>query len=634
MSFESESRELIRHGQTVTLTMQEATVLETLLRSEGRVLAKSEISALLWPGNQYGEFDLAINNIISKLRRALGEDGREVRCVKTVPKAGYRMICPVIVEEGATPLPLILAKPPLSVPSAAALEPIYIDPVQARAAKRSKRTFLPWVIAALVLLAVVIGGFIFFWNHEKISRQPVKVLGILPFTVIGTESPLAGETLRGELADSIAEIPGVQVRAAHSLTLDMAKDDASLREAAHRLSLDLLLTGTIRLTSNTYECDLELIRGSDSSHLRSFHYEGPRMGLSVVQDQVEDALFALVSSNGGKHHTLRPGDGSNDAARAYDLAFQAAEALTERSAASVDRAINFYQQAIAIDPEYAKAYSGLAESEVVAADLGTGTQVQKHFEAARAAAIHALELNSGNAQAHSALGLILLQNDWQFNQAEKELQEALRLNPGLAANHTKLAILLADRGDFKNAEQEVELAHSLDPLWPVVYGMGLYVHTMGRKYPQAIDDGRAMVAMRPDWNRAHSQLGWAYWYAGQHSEALHEWITAANLAHNTKLASWETSGRAILKKRGVQAYAQAKLRDFSVEGAHDDFVPAEWAAFAGDSNATLVALSQMLDHHDPECLKIAFNPAYDFLRADPRFKQLLQRLNGKIGPNE
>ena len=633
MSFESEPRELIRNGQIVTLTLQEATVLEALLRSEGRVLAKSEISALLWPGNRYGEFDLAINNIVSKLRRALGEDGREVRCIKTVPKAGYRMICPVTIEEDAPSPSMILAKPLLTEP-AAALEPVYMDPVQVRAAKRSNRRLLPWFMAGMVLVAVVVGGIWLLWNHQKNAQQPVKVLGILPFTMTGSESSLAGETLRGELADSIADIPGVQVRAAHSLTLDMAKDDASLREAARRLSLDLLLTGTVRLTADTYECDLELIRGSDSSHLRSFHYEGPRMGLSAVQNQVESALFALVSSKGGKHQTLRPGDGSSDAARAYDLAFQAAEALTERSAASVDRAIHFYQQAIAIDPQYAKAYSGLAESEVVAADLGTDTQVQKHFEAARTAATHALDLNPENAQAHSALGLVLLQNDWQFNEAERELREALRLNPGLASNHTKLAILLADRGDFKNAEQEVEIAHTLDPFWPVVYGMGLYVHTMDRKYQQAIADGRAMVGMRPDWNRAHSQLGWAYWYAGQHTEAVHEWITAANLSHDSRPAGWETRGLALLKNQGVQAYAQSKLRDFSMEGAHDDFVPAEWAAFAGDGNATLLALSQMLDRRDPECLKITINPAYDFLRADPRFKQLLQRLNGKISSNK
>lgn len=622
MSFDSETRELLRDGQALSLNTQEAALLEALLQRNGRVLSKTEIAALLWPDSQYGEFDLAINNIVSKLRKALGEDGRETRCIKTVPKAGYRIACQVASEEPAAALVPDEASAPAE---ATALQPSFVYP-PATVALRPKhrlRPFLSGLIASLLLLSMATGGFLVYRHRQQASGPSAKVLGILPFTIIGAEeSPLTGETLRGEIADSIAEIPGVQVRAAHSLTLDMGKNDSSLRDAAQRLSLDLVLTGTLRLTTDSFECDLELIRGSDSSHLRSFHYEGPRMGLSTVPDQIESSLFTALSSKSDKQQAHYAGLGSTQETRAYDLAFQATEALMERSASSVARASGLYRQAIEQDAQYAKAYSGLAESEVVAADLGAGLEEREHFEAARSAALQALTLNPDNAQAHSVLGLVYLQRDWQFDKAEQELRTALRLNPGLATNHTRLAILLTDRGNFKEAEHEVDLAHTLDPYWPVVYGMGVYVHVMERKYPQAIADGKAIVAMRPDWERAHSQLGWAYWYAGQHSDAIHEWIKAATLAHDTKLAAWETQGLGILEKQGVQAYSLAKYHDFSAEGAHGDFVPAEWAAFAGNATLTLDALTQMLNRHDPEFLKIAYNPAYDFLRDTPGFRQL------------
>jgi len=651
--FDARNRELSGPQGSVVLPLQESLVLEALLRESGEVVSKRTISQALWP-DQYGDFDRAINNIVSKLRRSLGPNRGDGnlggQCILTIPKAGYRMQCSVSVEAPAPPAhpslaPAAFIEPAeigdalsdtmaaeLPVPQqGASLPPASIaaslPAAPASKARRSRLLLHRWVFwSAACLIPLAAFGFRLASHRTPPSQQPI-VLGIIPLEVTGDDAAV-GETLRGELADSIAEIPNVQVRAAHSLSLEMGRSGQSLQRAAETLSLDLILLGSLSLDKDRYQLDLELVRGSDSAHLHSFHFAGPRSGLPGAPAAVESALYEQLARNHGRaENSPQLAQGSTQNVEAYNLAFQAAHLLDERSKPSLDQAISLYRRALQLDSHFARAWSGLAEAYLVTADFGAGAGVQQNLVKTRDAANQAIQLNPDDARAHSVLGLLLLQHDWNLPEAERELRAAIRLNPGLAANHMRLAVLFADRKDFQGAEAETALAHQLDPLWPIVYGTSLYVHIMGRKYPEAIQDGQSLVATRPSWGRAHQQLGWAYWYGGKHPEAIREWRQAAVLDKDSSRFKLEDNGLKLIAEEGVRAYAHAKIAALGPHGADGDFVPSEWYAFAGDRAETLAALKSMVNDRDPESLKIPINPAYDFLRNDPNYMALKNQID-------
>lgn len=589
-------------------------MLEALLLASGSTVLKQDLVQTLWPGESHGDFERGVNNVVSKLRRLLDDDSRAGRIIQTIPKAGYRLQCPLeVIDENpqASESPTLLEQPP--VPAIAPPSPA-----------PSRRV---WPIASLCLLAVLAAGSALWLRHPAAQPAPSVIsVGILPLKVAGDANSLTDETLRGELADAIVQIPNVQVRAAHSLTAEMAQSDAALQKAAQQLSIDLLLVGSLETTANRYELNLELIRGKDAAHIHSFHYAGPRLGLPDAPRQLEAALYSELLHTVPAAISPQSAQGSTQSSDAYNLEFEAAQALNERNAESLRRAIELDRKAIALDPSFAKAYAGLAESELVSADLGAGGSVQALFEQAHTDAQKAIALDAASAQAHSVLGLILYQHDWNFVGGEKELRTAIALNPGLAANHMRLAVLLTDQKNFSAAAAEVSLARQLDPNWPIVYGTAMYVHIMSRQYDSAISDAQTLVAMRPAWGRAHNHLGWAYWYSGKHKEAIDEWRQAAELDHDSARVQLEEKGLKVLDQEGVRAYAELKIAALGRAGASGDYVPSEWFAYAGDRENTLAALAEMVGSHDPESLKIQVNPAYDFLRNDPRYQSLVARI--------
>ena len=159
----------------------------------------------------------------------------------------------------------------------------------------------------------------------------------------------------------------------------------------------------------------------------------------------------------------------------------------------------------------------------------------------------------------------------------------------------------------------------------------MYVAIAAHDFNRAISDGNQLVKSRPDWSRAYSQLGWAFWYAGHGREAIENWQTAASLQKNQFLLNLERKGASIYAQQGVQAYSRYKLEALMANrnesGRSDsDFVEAEWQSYAGNHQAALSSLKQLIHEHNPESLKIAINPAYDPLRAMPEFIQLMQNV--------
>jgi len=663
-TYAPELREL-RYAQVrVLLPLQESKVLTAMLERPGELVSKIQLGALLWPNERYGEFDRAIHNLISKLRRLHPE---APGWIETVPKAGYKLSVAVEAEWAAAPR---LPPPPAAEPAADPAEPAAapapghvarpavepapdldprstVDPrprppgpgrpaplADAAAARPARSRRLPGLVGTIALAGAALGAIAWLLAGSLRAAPPAATvpptrIGVLPFTGSGGELG-DSDTLREQLADALTRIPGAEVRAAHSLTPRMTETPDQLQHAAQKLRLDLLIAAKLDVRDQDYALNLEVIRGSDGTHLSSLHYRGNRAALGALPDKVADDMTPWL-----RHHA--PGAepqrllGSTPSQAAYDLAFRAGAALTGRSKPEVTQAIALYQRAIEVDPSFARAWSGLAETQLVMANFGDSARTGPQFEEARHTAEHALALDPSSSQAHSTLGLILLQHDCKLKAAEQQLRSAILSNPGSAANRLRMAVLLTDTGQFAEAGAEIDRAHDADPDWPVIDGTAMYVHIMARDYERAIADARSLVRSRPDWSRAHQHLGWALWYAGRHDAAIQEWQRAALIDKDAAAAALQDRGARLLDQQGVRAYAELRIASHQRQPPpdDDDFVLAEWYAFAGDPGHTLDELEQLVASRSPESLKIPWNPAYDFIRSQPRFQRLVEALRAR-----
>ena len=725
----------LRYGQVrVLVPLQESKVLTALLERPGELVSKTQLGEILWPNERYGEFDRAIHNLISKLRRLHPE---APRWIETVPKAGYKLSvavetewppepsperAPPAAEPGPTPPPAAqpgptppatadpathlasppttepathpasppttepathpasppttepathlaspptteptthlaslptaapathLASPPTVAPATHLASPPTAAPEPGRPAPRSTASavmpateFVPAPalsprsrrisrrLGAIVLASAVLGAIAWlFAGSPRPALAPPTMVGVLPFTGSGGELG-ESDALREQVADALARIPGAEVRAAHSLTPRMSEPPEQLQRAARQLHLDLLIAAKLDVRDQDYALNLELIRGSDGTHLSSLHYRGNRAALGALPEKVANDMTPFLRRHSADAEPQRL-LGSTPSQAAYDLAFRAGAALTQRSKPEVTQAISLYERAIEVDPNFARAWSGLAETQLVMANFGDGSRTAMQFEAARRAAEQALALDPSSSQAHSTLGLILLQHDCKLEAAEQQLRSAIASNPGSAANHLRMAVLLTDRGHFAEAGAAIERAHDADPDWPVIDGTAMYVHIMARDYERAIADAEALVRSKPDWSRAHQHLGWALWYAGRHDAAVQQWQRAALLDKDAAAAALQETGARLLDQQGVRAYAEFRIASHQHQPDDDDFVLAEWYAFAGDPGHTLDELEKLVAQRSPESLKIPWNPAYDFLRSQPRFKRLVEHLRAQ-----
>jgi DNA-binding winged helix-turn-helix (wHTH) protein/tetratricopeptide (TPR) repeat protein len=627
-AFDSFGRDLWRGKQRFQLPEQDARVLSVLLEFSNQVVSREQLARSLWAEGNYVDSDRSINNIISHLRRYLRDDARDPRYIQTVPKVGYRMDVVVLQRSGQ---PLVADENSKELIEADASPDADTDPTQ-EAESGSKRTFLHlfrtrwvWIVTAVILLLASLAGVLWMRIHTR--PEETFVIGILPLSTTDAESNLMAESLRSELIEAVAQLPHVEERAANSLAGFSVTSTTDLKQIAQQLHLNYLVIGSLSVQADHYEARFELVRGRDAVHLSTFVYKGNRDALSSVPHRFQEDLYAAL----GASHSIQTLHGSTNNPQAYDLYLHASHDLSERSLESLARAQTGFLNATRLDPQFASAYAGLAETNLVLANYGGAQFRSNYFAEAEKNALAAIHANSSSATAHSVLGLIYLQSHWDAVLAEQEMRRAIEIDAGSATHHMRLAVLLADTNRTREATQEVALARQLDPLWPVVNGTDLYVAVASRDFKRAIVDGQALVKSRPGWARSYSQLGWAYWYAGQPQQAILNWRAAADLQHDKFLVDLETNGAVILQKQNSQAYARFKLvtmlKNPSESNRTDsDFVEAEWQAFAGDSQQTLHALEVMVSQHSPESLKIAINPAYDALASSPDFKNLLRKV--------
>ena len=627
----SQQRVLRSDGSELSLTPRLFSALLLFVENADALLEKDALMRALWPGLVVEENNLS--QTVSSLRRALGDEPPGSRYIQTVARRGFRFIATVTalpdVDPRATPSPAVSASP---TPATTGGQRAF----QHGRRQSDQRRWFSVVLAGSVATGLVGAGW-WAWRREPTATADTSTLratlAVLPFKPLAAES--RDELLEVGMADSLitrlSTVPGLVVRSVGSVRRYAGAEQDPVR-AARDLDVAWIVDGSLQRRGDQLRVTARLLRASDGTAAWSDSYDEKFTGVFDMQDlisaRVMQALAPRLEAGAG---VAAPGVpmsnmGGTRNTDAYQLYLAASRHLQSRRADGVRKGIALFNQALTVDPAYALAYVGLAESlrETLLAADAVPTDV---FEPAKMAVQRALALAPNLAEALSEKGFSLYYFEFDWGGAEREFRRALAVNPNVAMAHFGLAQLLLTQDRPDEGFVQLRLARELDPMSPFLNTIeASYLLASGRR-----DEARARLTrafdIAPDFYLAHRAQGLLH-LAEQRPE-----LGIASLRRAVTLADGNTRPSALLgmhlARLGQRDEARAILNHM-LELAKTRFVPpvslAVLHAALGENALALDALERAFAGRDTQLVFLKDDPRWSGLRREPRFAALMQAL--------
>lgn len=607
------ARELRKHGVQIRLPGQPFCILSILLEKPGEVVTREEMREKLWTADVFVDFEHSLNSAMKKLRAVLGDSSENPRYIETLPRQGYRFIAPV--EEVA------LREPAAAIPPAGTAE--------TQAEPAPQRRWPLWAGIAAVIVVLVAG--IVAWSRAR-TRSPFPTrltIAVLPF------ENLTGDATQEYLSDGLTEEIIAQLGRmdpehlgliSRTSVMHYKHGNEEVGQIGRELGVQYLLEGSVRREADRVRVTTQLIQMKDQTRVWSRQYDRELSSLLALQSEIAQETADEIQLTLGRGP--QPIAASNKRApdtsyAAYDLYLQGRYFWNKRTGEGFRQAADYFQKAIDKDPNYAPAYAGLADTFAL---MSSWTQVPQNefMPKARAAALRALQLDDNLAEAHTSLALIAENYDYDWQTAEKEYRRAIELDPQYATAHQWYAECLSFQGRFAEALSESERARQLDPLSLIIatdQGVILYY---SRQYDRAIDQFHAVIAMEPNFARAH-MVTLAYVERGMFQEALADtqsWQSNRYPAGESQAYIYARSGD---MAKAARALASAKQdRAGRLDAMNLTLVQAYVAM--GKREQALSLLQTAYREHSNLVTSLKVDPAFDPLRGDPRFQELLRHI--------
>jgi len=611
--------ELRRSGHVVKLERLPMEILLFLIEQRGQVVTREEIADRIWGKNVHVDTDNSINGAIRKIRRVLRDDPDSPRFIRTIMGRGYRFIAAVDTsapEPSPDPLLPAISDEPESIPLA-------------EASKSGLRRWSVLLAAAVFLIAVAAAGFLRFSPRVRPASGRL-MLAVLPF------ENLTGDAAQDYFSDGMTEEMISQLGnldAAHlgviarTSVMHYKHSPEPLDQIGRELGVQYVLEGSIRRDSDKVRITAQLIQLSDQTHLWARQYDRDLSHLLALQGEIahevsEEIQIALWDRK--PITPLAPQALFPQNYEAYDLYLKGQYFWNKRTVEGFERAIDYYQQAIAKDPNYARAYAGLADSYALIASYSAASP-SEYMPKARAAALRALELDKDLPEAHTALALIVQNYDYDWQTAGREFQRAIELNPNYATAHHWYAEHLMWRGRFDEALRESERARQLDPLSLIIATDNGAILLYSRQYDRALEKLHAVHELDPSFPRVDGLTVRAYEEKGTFPDALAE-LEKSRPLYN----SWACAELAYIYGRTGQpaqaAVALARMEEFNRGQPLDPVVFVEPYIGMDRKDEAFLWLNKAYAQHSNALTALKVDPLYDPLRSDPRFEDLLRRV--------
>jgi TolB-like protein/DNA-binding winged helix-turn-helix (wHTH) protein/tetratricopeptide (TPR) repeat protein len=611
--------ELRKHGLRIRLQRQPFEVLALLIERSGEVVTREELQQKLWPANTFVDFDHGLNKAINKIREALGDSADAPRFVETVARRGYRFLADVRVS---APAAAAVATGPDAPPPVAPLD----NPVHAPAPPVRKRVSRLWIAAAAVLAAATAGV---TWRvHSTTPARPaIHSLAVLPLDSLSSD-PSQDYFADGMTDELITELGRISALRVISRTSVMAYKHTRkpLREIARELDVDAVVEGTVLRSGDAVRITAQLIDGTSDTHLWSDSYQGELRNTLTLQNSVARAIAAQirVSLNAQEQAALHSATAVNPAA--YESYLKGRYFWNKRTANGLATALAYFNQAVELDPGYAPAYSGLADTYALLGDWQYGVMTPKEaLPKAKAAAMNAIALDPTLGEGHNSLAFCLDGFDWNFAEAGKEFERAIALNPGYATAHHWYAWHLALVRRYADALVEMRKAQNLDPLSLVINADLAELLALAHQDDEAVQQSRKTLELDPQFGLAHNHLGEAYLHKHRIDEAVAELQKAVTLSGGgpTCIANLARAYVAAGRRPEAAALLDDLKKRSSPLHSYGSEIAVIYAAL-GDRDQAMAWLERgASERFNPGVL---LRPGLDPLRDDPRFIDLLRRI--------
>jgi eukaryotic-like serine/threonine-protein kinase len=489
-----------------------------------------------------------------------------------------------------------------------------------------------WLIAA-VCIAVVGLAVAGAWHLRSGRTAQIDSIAVLPFTNVtgDANTDYLSDGITESLIGNLAHVPELKVKSRNSVFRYKGKD-VDMQKVGGELSVSALVSGRVVPRGDSIEVSAELTDVRDNTEIWGQHYSGKSTEIISLEQQIAGDLAEKLHSNLSNSEKQQVAKQGTQNPQAYELYLKGRYSWNKRTLSDLATAISYFNQAIAKDPAYALAYSGLADAYSVLPTYGA--RASENYPKSNATARKALELDPTLAHPHAVLGSNEIEYDWDFAGGEAEIKRALELDPNDATAHQwygwDLGLI---GGREQEALAEINRAHQLDPLSLIIsYDVGI-IHLFGRQYDDAIAVCKKLVNDNPTYAPAHSCIADAYIGKRMYPQVIEEYKMVVQLSENPSRAAFESALIQGYPSGGWKG-ALAKCLEFSIaqrktqpssENGSPYYIGALYAEL-GERDQAFQWFDTAYQEHDTHLLSLNTDFTLDPVRSDPRFAELVRKV--------
>ncbi|MGB8478229.1 MAG: winged helix-turn-helix domain-containing protein [Acidobacteriaceae bacterium] len=608
--------ELRRQGVRLRIRGQPLQVLEILLEHAGDVVTREELQSQIWPADTFIDFDHSLHNAIARVREVLGDSAENPRFIETLPRRGYRYIGPV---EDAT------------APSGSADKGGAADKVGSLATSGKRKIRVAVVVPAVIIGTSLALGLIAWIVWRPLRPKPsvalTHSLAVLPLSNLSGDpsEEYFSDGMTDQLITDLAKVGSLRVISRTSV-MQYKGTTKSLPEIARELNVDAIVEGSVIRSGQRVRITAQLLKARTDRHIWAHTYDRDRGDVLKLQEEVAAAIAQQVRARITPAEREQMGRAGPVNPTAYDAYIQGRLYFSTEftKPASLRKAQHLFQAAIRDDPGFALAYAGLADTYVYLAYDGAMPKEQA-YEAAKKLDANALELDDSIGEAWDTQGALSWNFDWDWDAADHAFTRAIALAPSYSCAHEDRAIFLAFLGRRSEALAEIAKIDQLDTGFSSARSESEAYYQL-RDYVDLIESGKRGLILDPKDSSQHFFLGAGYEGTGRLQDAIAEYRmameTSDDLRPGVALAhAWAAEGhkgKAEKMLRGLEHNTKAMASPYTMATIY---------AGLGENDQALESLQKACLEKSLDAGGIKSDFLLDSLRPDPRFQDLLRRLN-------